>query len=151
MAQRAERGHQLAMPNRWFHMKYDSPRRGNPLLSAESDKLETGRGPTWSGSGAGDRGDGRARDKNQGRGKPTAGGTLPAAAGCVKWNFAGSEPARGGAGQTSPIAFRSRNRRIGDREVVKARFVRPVARLVTRQAVGLVGRCSEARRSGGKA
>ena len=54
-------------------------------------------------------------------------------------------------GQTRPSALRLCGRRIGDREVVQERFVGPLTGVVTRQAVGLVGGRTEARRSGGEA
>lgn len=54
-------------------------------------------------------------------------------------------------GQTTLSALRLRDRRIGEREVVKERFGRPLARLVSRLTSGEVGRRPEAGRCGGEA
>jgi len=63
----------------------------------------------------------------------------------------GPAQARRLAGQSRPSAFPLRDGRIGAGEAVNDRFGGPLAGLVTRQALGLVGGRSEARRSGGEA
>jgi hypothetical protein len=53
---------------------------------------------------------------------------------------ASAKPAGGRAGQASPGAFRSRHRKIGEGEVVKERFIGPLAGVVSRQVIGRIGR-----------
>ena len=54
-----------------------------------------------------------------------------------------------GAGADRPCAFRSRHHRISDGEVIKAWFVRPLAGVVSRQAIGRIGRAQDRRISSG--
>ncbi len=69
----------------------------------------------------------------------------------VKRKQEGPEEARGPTGRTALRAVRSDSHRIGDGEVVKERFLRPLPGLVRRPASGLVGWCMEAGRDGGEA
>ncbi len=78
------------------------------------------------------------------------GGRYHRPARAVKRQTAGAALARGGAGQASPGAFRSRHHRIGDGEVIEAGFVGPVAGGVIRVTPGGIGGRPEAEGYGGE-
>ena len=78
----------------------------------------------------------------------------PAGEGCqgeFKRSTGSAEAAWGGAGRASAGAFRSRHHRIGDGEVIEAGFIRPLAGVVSRRALGRIGRRPEAGWGGGEA
>ena len=79
-------------------------------------------------------------------------GRLLPAEGRVKRNVAGPEAGEDQRGQTRPSAPAIQDKKgIGDGEVVKGRFVGPLAELVSRQSIGRVGWRAEMGRCDGEA
>ncbi len=111
--------------------------------------LETGLGGTPGPAETDRPEDGRTEGRT--RAESATAGRLPPASWGGQAEDGGAAPAQGGARQASPEAVRSRQHRIGDGEIVQDGFVRPLARLVRRQALTWIRWRPKARRASGKA